>query len=126
MAILWRDEMSVDDGVIDADHKCLIALVNDVDLVEPGPAMLAELTVILDRLIAYARIHFEREERLQVATGFTYAQAHRARHRSLMRELDGMRAQCETGPRSKWWRSTHASAISCITGCATISSRLTC
>jgi hemerythrin len=95
---MWRDEMSVDDGVIDADHKCLIALVNDVDLVGPGPAMSAELTVILDRLSAYTRTHFDREERLQLATGFTYAQAHRARHRSLVRELDAMRAECETEP----------------------------
>jgi len=98
MAIVWRDEMSVDGGVVDADHKCLIAIVNDVDLVEPGPAMAAALTAILDRLGAYAQVHFEREERLQFATGFTFAQAHRASHRSLVRELDAMRAECENGP----------------------------
>ena len=98
MAIVWRDEMSVDHGIIDADHKCLIALVNDVDLVGPGPAMSAEVTAILDRLTTYARTHFDREQRLQLATGFTYAQAHQARHRSLMRELDAMRAECENGP----------------------------
>jgi hemerythrin len=95
---MWRDEMSIDDGVIDADHKCLIALVNDVGLVGPGPAMPAELTAILARLTTYARIHFEREERLQLATGFTYAQAHHAAHWSLMRKLDAMRAECEKGP----------------------------
>jgi hemerythrin len=94
---MWRDEMSIDDGVIDADHKCLIALVNDVDLVGPGPAMPAELTAILDRVGTYARTHFDREERLQLATGFTYAQAHQASHRSLLREFDAIRAECETG-----------------------------
>jgi len=98
MVIMWRDEMSIDDGLVDADHKCLIALVNDVDLVAPGPAMPAELMTILDRLSTYARTHFDREERLQLATGFTYAQAHHARHKGLMRELDAMRAECEAGP----------------------------
>lgn len=98
MAITWRDEMAIDDGVIDADHKSLIALVNDVDLVAPGPDMPARLMAILERLNTYAQIHFDREERLQLATGFTFAQAHQARHRSLVRELDAMRAECAAGP----------------------------
>ena len=93
MAIMWRDEMSVDGGVIDDDHKCLIGLVNDVDLVKPGPEMKLQLQLILARLRAYAGVHFDREQRLQIASAFTYAQAHRARHRSLMRELDAMVAE---------------------------------
>jgi hemerythrin len=98
MAIVWREEMSVDGGVIDADHKALIALVNDVDLVGPGTAMPAQLMAILGRLGSYARTHFDREQRLQLATGFTFAQAHEARHRGLLRELDAMCAECESGP----------------------------
>ena len=87
--------MSIDDGVIDADHRCLIDLVNDVDAVTPGPAMPAELAVILARLHAYAGTHFEREERLQIRTAFTYQHAHRKRHAGLLRELDVMRIACE-------------------------------
>lgn len=98
MAILWREEMSVDGGLIDADHKALIALVNDVDLIGPGAAMPAQLMAILGRLSSYARTHFDREQRLQLATGFTFAQAHEARHRTLLRELDAMCAECEHGP----------------------------
>jgi hemerythrin len=96
MAIQWRDEMTVDGGIIDADHKCLIALINDVDVVQPGAWMRADLAVILERLGTYARVHFEREERLQIASGFTYAQAHRSRHRGLMREFDAIAAECKT------------------------------
>lgn len=98
MAIVWREEMSVDGGVIDADHKALIALVNEVDLIGPGAAMPAQLMAILGRLSSYARTHFDREQRLQLATGFTFAQAHEARHRTLLRELDTMCAECEHGP----------------------------
>ena len=94
MAITWRNEMSVDGGIIDEDHKCLIDLVNAVDLVKPGPMMLAELNKILAKLCEYARVHFDREERLQVASAFTYAQAHRSRHRALVGDLQSMIAAC--------------------------------
>jgi len=96
MAIIWRDELVIDGGVIDDDHKCLIGLVNEVDLIGPGPTMAVELATILAQLRTYARIHFEREERLQIATAFPYAQAHRAGHRDLARELDAMRTEFET------------------------------
>jgi hemerythrin len=94
MAIVWRSEMTIDGGLIDDDHKCLIGLVNEVDLIRPGVAMPAALALILTKLDAYARFHFEREERLQATTGFTYASAHHRRHGALMRELDDMRAEC--------------------------------
>jgi hemerythrin len=94
MAIVWRDEMSIDGGIIDADHKCLIVLVNDVESIQPGRTMRGELAVIMAKLDAYARLHFEREERLQIATAFTYSQAHHRRHGALMRDLAGMGAEC--------------------------------
>lgn len=95
MTIVWRSEMSIDDGLIDADHKCLIGLVNEVDLVHAGLTMPKELAVILAKLDAYARVHFEREERLQVATGFTYSRAHHRRHGVLMHDLNVMSAECK-------------------------------
>jgi hemerythrin len=94
MAITWRAQMSIDNGVIDDDHRCLIGLVNEVDGITLGPAMPAELGVTLARLDAYTQIHFQREERLQVATAFTFQVAHHRRHNSLIRELDAMRMEC--------------------------------
>lgn len=109
MAITWRQQMSIDEGVIDADHRCLIDLVNDVDAVMPGPAMPAELAVILARLHAYAGLHFEREERLQIQTAFTYQQAHHKRHASLLRDLDVMRVACEKAFSPQQLKEFHAS-----------------
>jgi len=96
MAIIWREQMSIDDGMIDDDHRSLIGIVNEVDAIPPGPAMSAQLTVVLARLEMYARVHFQREERLQVSTVFTYQLAHHRRHKGLLRELDAMRVECET------------------------------
>jgi len=92
MTIIWRDEMVIDGGIIDDDHKCLIRIVNDVDQVAPGSKMAKELATILDQLKVYVRIHLEREERLQVVTAYPYAESHRVDHRTLVRELDAMRA----------------------------------
>jgi hemerythrin len=87
--------MSIDKGLIDEDHKWLIGLVNTIDDVRPGPTMQDDISVILARLRAYARIHFQREERLQVSARFLYAKAHGLRHASLLRDLDGICAECD-------------------------------
>jgi hemerythrin len=96
VAIVWRAAMSIDQGLIDDDHMWLISLVNSVDDVKPGATMQDELSVILSRLSAYARLHFQREERLQVSVRFIYAKAHSLRHAGLLRDLDGIRAACDT------------------------------
>lgn len=95
MAIIWRDQMSIDGGLIDDDHRCLIGLVNGVDAVAPGSAAKADLILILTKLEIYARLHFEREERLQVAVAFTFQAAHHKRHNGLIRELRDMRSECD-------------------------------
>jgi hemerythrin len=95
VAIVWRKEMSIDQGLIDDDHKWLISLVNAVDDVKTGATMQDDLSVILSRLGAYARLHFQREERLQVSVRFIYAKAHGLNHTVLLRDLDGIRAECE-------------------------------
>jgi hemerythrin len=96
--LLWREEMALDDGVIDADHKCLIALANDVELVQPGVGARADLEVIVARLARYAEVHFDREERLQAASGFLYAQAHRMNHRAQQRSIVSLLSACRETP----------------------------
>ena len=95
MAIIWRDQMSIDNGLIDNDHKCLIAIVNDLDVIHPGAGMPKQVTAILRRLNHYAQSHFMREEQLQAAVGYTLADAHHHRHRALTHELDAMRVEWE-------------------------------
>lgn len=98
MALIWRDEMSIDGGVIDDDHKCLIALVNDVEAIQPDAAMHALVELVIARLVTYAQVHFEREERLQARSAFTYALAHRSRHRTILKHMDAMLAECRHLP----------------------------
>ena len=95
MAIVWRDQMSIDGGIIDADHKCLIDIINDIDSIRIGPEMPTQVGAILARLSLYAQAHFQREERLQVAVTFTYGDAHHHHHLDLTRQLDAMRDEYE-------------------------------
>lgn len=90
MAIVWRDEMGIDGGVMDADHKCLIALANEVDAAHPALTLQRELQVIVAKLTTYARIHFEREERWQVGAAFLFASAHRKHHIEFGHELEAI------------------------------------
>jgi hemerythrin len=75
--------MTIDNGVLDEDHRSLIGLVNQIQEIQPGLMMRSELRLVLTRLHAYAKFHFEREEHLQIAIGFPYAAAHNQGHRSI-------------------------------------------
>jgi hemerythrin len=95
MAIEWYVQMEIDDGLIDADHRNLIDLVNSVDPVRPGAAMRREIATILDRLSVHARVHFQREEQLQAAIHYVNASAHERHHECAVCELATLRAGCD-------------------------------
>jgi hemerythrin len=90
MTIIWRDEMGIDGGVMDADHKCLIALVNEVDTAHPALTLQRELQVIIAKLTTYAQVHFEREERWQVSAAFLFAAVHRKHHIKFGHDLEAI------------------------------------
>jgi hypothetical protein len=48
LAIIWRDQMSIDNGLIDNAHKCLINIVNDLDVIHADAGMPRQVTTILD------------------------------------------------------------------------------
>ena len=65
MPILWREAMSVDGGVIDRDHKALIAIINEFGDTLPHINAREHLKSIVSKLRNYANIHFRREESFQ-------------------------------------------------------------
>lgn len=95
MPIQWRDQLSIDQGLIDQDHKTLIAIINQFEAVQPGPDAAAVMGHVLDELEQYAEVHFQREEQLQRMVMFRYAQAHTQQHRLLMRNVAAARAEFE-------------------------------
>ncbi len=91
MLIVWRDQMSVDGGLIDRDHRTLITIINEFAATPATPAAIPDLERILAKLDRYTQIHFEREEQLQRAIIYPFHEAHRRAHQDLIRQLSEVR-----------------------------------
>ncbi len=95
MPIQWRPEMAIDNDAVDHDHHVLIAVINE--FCEPGPHEheLQRMTAVLEKLDTYTRIHFTREEKLQVMVRYPFQDAHHQEHQNLIRQLAQIRAMVE-------------------------------
>ncbi|MBI2316316.1 MAG: hemerythrin family protein [Betaproteobacteria bacterium] len=82
--IKWDDMLELGHAGMDADHKRLVDLVNqlaDCAVGDTGGEAYGEL---LDRLFAEARSHFEHEERLMARYGYPHTEEHTAEHVKLI------------------------------------------
>jgi hemerythrin len=93
MSILWREEMSIDQGVIDHDHQTLITIINEFIEAAPGPRALPMLERIIAKLEHYAVVHFTREEALQRAAQYIYLDAHHHEHGDLIKQIMAIRRE---------------------------------
>lgn len=93
MTILWRNELSVGDPMIDADHKQLISIINAAEDVINESGSRRDLERVLKRLDAYTKEHFVHEEQLQKRIGYPAHEDHVAEHRKLIETLDDIRAR---------------------------------
>ena len=96
MFIVWRDQMSVDGGLIDQDHRVLIGIINEFAGTDAAPAAIPALESILAKLDRYTQIHFEREEKLQRGIVYPFHEAHRRAHKDLIRQLSEVREELKT------------------------------
>ena len=90
MKIMWRDALSVDNGPIDADHKYLIELINELTGLEGTTSLDERFVEILGELKKYTKVHFRREEALQKAADFPECDEHEKEHADLERKLDAI------------------------------------
>lgn len=91
MTIQWRDEMAIDQGVIDQDHRALIAIINEFCEAKVDRNELPRLERIVAKLEHYAAVHFGREEALQRVVQYPYVDAHHHEHVDLIRQLGTIR-----------------------------------
>lgn len=87
MVFTWKDEYSVGIDEIDNQHKNFISLLNELyDAIQENKIK-GELSSIFDKVINYAKLHFETEEGYFIKFNYPYAEEHIAAHKSLMSEL---------------------------------------
>jgi len=79
----WSFTFSVDYPSIDAEHKVLVALINDLHEIQPtgdSGGDLAALDSAVARLTAYVRTHFSHEESLMDLGNVPSAAKHKEQH----------------------------------------------
>lgn len=90
MTIEWREAMAVGDPTVDSDHQHLIRLINEFEKAISGDIDHKRIGRVLLGLVEYTTEHFAREEELQLAIRYPYAESHRRAHRDVLRKLGGL------------------------------------
>ena len=99
--IEWNPSYSVGDAEIDAQHRKLLEVINQLGALISGEVEGSVLSPqdIFDRLAEYVTSHFAFEERLMTDAGYPpdKVDAHRAQHRRILKDLQGFEAHMESG-----------------------------
>lgn len=96
----WNDRMSVGVSVLDADHKKLVSMVNDLyDAIQAGKGK-EKVGPVLDGLIDYTKAHFAREEQYFAQTGYPDSPAHKKEHTELTRQVADVQSKYKAGATS--------------------------
>jgi hemerythrin-like metal-binding protein len=93
----WIEKMSVGVELLDADHKKLIGLLNDLhDGIAAGRGT-ERLERVLDGLVDYVGTHFTHEEDYFTQTGYTGAAEHILEHRALTKLVKDVQERYNQG-----------------------------
>jgi hemerythrin len=84
----WQDKFSVGIDVIDADHKILVDLIDQLHGAFVSGNVDDTVNSVLAALVDYTQYHFTREEVMLAAAGYPGLAAHKRAHAELRRQLD--------------------------------------
>lgn len=95
--ISWTDELSVQIPSIDAQHKNLIGIINNLyDSMQVGKANSVMKKILAD-LAQYTVTHFSYEERLFRQYAYPYMGSHQHAHVGLIDQLKELQEQLDDG-----------------------------
>lgn len=93
----WADDMVIDGGVIDRDHRLLVDLVNELHTATSQGAGRTVVASILQRTVDSTREHLAREEELMARMGFPNLEMHKQGHQAFMESLHHLQRRLENG-----------------------------
>lgn len=111
--IVWNESFSVGVPELDAHHRHLADLINQLAEYRRKPNALAAVDEILAALIDYAAYHFEAEEDLLAKCNFPHQERHLAEHRQFCDAVTELRFGASRGIvvidrlfvfLARWWR----------------------
>lgn len=85
----WTNNLSVGNSIIDAEHRNLISMANDIaHAIETSDcSAIAQEYELFENWLT---VHFENEERIAQVVGFDFTQ-HRLAHQHLLKELQHLK-----------------------------------
>lgn len=87
MIINWTEKYSVNNEILDIQHKKLIAIVNDFSIAISEEKAVEVLEDVLNEMSAYAWLHFRTEEDLLSKSGYENQEDHKQIHDQFKKEL---------------------------------------
>lgn len=93
----WADDMEIDRGPIDDDHKNLVRLVNELHTATSAGRGHEVIEKIMHELINYTKDHLEREEHIMAALQFPNLERHKQGHQLFAKKLNELQAKYDAG-----------------------------
>ena len=87
MAIEWRGVLSLQDDLLDTDHKQLVSLINTIELLLSSDQPSADLRVAVEQLWKNTQDHFAREESIMIDINYANYDLHKKAHSELIEKL---------------------------------------
>ena len=93
--IVWKDEFSVGSVKLDAQHKYMFGLINELFAAMRKGHDAAKVKRVSDGAFDYSRIHFTDEERIMLQNGFPQFTSHRQIHQDYSQEIKRLMAESQ-------------------------------
>lgn len=87
MPIVWRDQISVGNDLVDQDHRYLMCLINSIELALRHDNDTEPLILFVKQLVDYTRFHFTREERIQQKAKYPHMVEHLKVHKDILEQI---------------------------------------
>jgi hemerythrin-like metal-binding protein len=95
--INWNHDFSVHNEIIDAQHKKLVDIINELHTsLEEGKSQ-QDLQKIVDDLILFIIEHFKTEEHFMVKASYVFFKEHKQEHDDLVRQALALQAGYRSG-----------------------------
>jgi len=94
---IWANYLNTGNTMIDNDHRQLVGMINALnDAAAAGKGQYV-MNKVLNNLITYCKVHFEREEDLMRRTAYPKYQEHRNEHDKFIAEIDRLKNDFDNG-----------------------------
>lgn len=95
MSLVWREQMSVSNNLIDEEHKYLIEQINAIELAVNTKENHDIVVDTLDHLVKYTHTHFKHEETIQRKIRYPHLDEHILEHKKIMRNLYAIKSKLD-------------------------------